>query len=113
MATREVKQLYKRFLQLHRNWPQQERRNFAFAGTLKKEIRRQFRETNDLEHAHRELRALEKLADDSWQVPETSTLKMYLPPKEQFALLDAEAQAYLSARKLSAFRYLLKYIGVI
>lgn len=103
------RELYKRFIKLARRWPEQPNRSHPLAKVLIQQIRSQFRNTNDMQHAQRELAALEKLSQDSWGIHQDSRLKLFLPPKQRYSLLDKAGQEALKSTTLSPFRYITDF----
>jgi hypothetical protein len=89
-AQREVKSFYKKFLKLARKFPKQETRSTKIQEFIINNIRFQFRNSKqDLDRAQSELAALNKIVH-----ADISALKLsaYLPPKDQYELLDTVAQ---------------------
>lgn len=93
VGQREVKTLYKQFLRLHKKFPVQEHRSTRFSEFLLNQIRYQFRNTTkvDIDLGKRELDALAKIVQLNDNLL-TSPFRSYLPPKEQYELLDTVAQ---------------------
>jgi hypothetical protein len=92
---REMKHLYKQFLRLHAKFPQQAERTTRFAPFLLNQIRYQFRNApSDVERARRELAALSRIVEGDFAKGDSFLpgLRAFLPPKEQYTLLDANAQ---------------------
>ncbi|KAI8904142.1 hypothetical protein EDD86DRAFT_250025 [Gorgonomyces haynaldii] len=101
--------MLRQFVRLAKQWPQEQGRSKRFQPMLMEKIRTEYKTTTP-EQAREQLEALKYLLDGK-PILKDSTMLMYLPPDEQFKLLEEEAQKVIQKKQnnpMELFRGMFK-----